>query len=142
MSHGDSIITDRRCNDYIHNNIVTSASRDTHDPYIDSNTNRNGGKGCRDNEDDANSINKEASSEKSDASKDEQKNVAGAPPDGGWGWVVVLSSFFISVIVDGICYSQGIYFDSFQAEFKTDKATTSWIGSVISGTYSLVGTSF
>jgi hypothetical protein len=26
------------------------------------------------------------------------------PPDGGWGWMVVLASFMIHVIADGITY--------------------------------------
>lgn len=30
------------------------------------------------------------------------------PPDGGWGWLVVFSSFMINAIVDGFCHSYGI----------------------------------
>ncbi|KIH50773.1 hypothetical protein ANCDUO_19145 [Ancylostoma duodenale] len=29
-------------------------------------------------------------------------------PDGGWGWAVVLGSFFIHVIADGFVYSFGV----------------------------------
>ena len=29
-------------------------------------------------------------------------------PDGGWGWVIVLSSLMIHVIMDGITYALGI----------------------------------
>ncbi|VDK63449.1 unnamed protein product [Anisakis simplex] len=31
--------------------------------------------------------------------------------DGGWGWVVVVGSFFVHVFADGIVYSFGILFD-------------------------------
>lgn len=31
--------------------------------------------------------------------------------DGGWGWVVVVGSFFIHVFADGIVYSFGVLFD-------------------------------
>ena len=65
-------------------------------------------------------------------------NVA-APPDGGWGWVVVFSSFAISMLVDGVCFSFGIFFDEFRREFESSKSQTSWIGSVLNGTYLAVG---
>ena len=26
------------------------------------------------------------------------------PPDGGWGWVIMIASFFCNVIVDGVCF--------------------------------------
>ncbi|XP_045497460.1 monocarboxylate transporter 9-like [Colias croceus] len=51
-------------------------------------------------------------------------------PDGGWGWVVVFSSFVISVIADGISFSFGLLYMEFLEEFKASKATTAWIGSL------------
>lgn len=32
-------------------------------------------------------------------------------PDGGWGWVVVVGSFFIHVFADGFVYSFGVMAD-------------------------------
>ncbi|XP_038212152.1 monocarboxylate transporter 9-like [Zerene cesonia] len=51
-------------------------------------------------------------------------------PDGGWGWVVVFSSFVISMIADGISFSFGLLYMEFLEEFKASKATTAWIGSL------------
>ncbi|XP_047504993.1 monocarboxylate transporter 14-like [Pieris napi] len=67
--------------------------------------------------------------------KEEQKLINTAPPkaiipDGGWGWVVVFSSFVISVIADGISFSFGLLYMEFLDEFKASKATTAWIGSL------------
>ncbi|CAG9785957.1 unnamed protein product [Diatraea saccharalis] len=51
-------------------------------------------------------------------------------PDGGWGWVVVLSSFIISMIADGISFSFGLLYIEFLEEFQASKSTTAWIGSL------------
>lgn len=51
-------------------------------------------------------------------------------PDGGWGWVVVLSSLVISMIADGISFSFGLLFIEFLKEFQASKSATSWIGSL------------
>ncbi|CAH2211209.1 jg3514 [Pararge aegeria aegeria] len=51
-------------------------------------------------------------------------------PDGGWGWVVVLSSFVISMIADGISFSFGLLYIEFLDEFQASKSTTAWIGSL------------
>lgn len=54
------------------------------------------------------------------------------PPDGGWGWLVVFSSFMINAIVDGFCHSYGIlmpelirYFNS-SARFDDDLVSDSY----------------
>lgn len=51
-------------------------------------------------------------------------------PDGGWGWVVVLSSLVISMIADGVSFSFGLLYIEFLYEFEQSKATTAWIGSL------------
>ncbi|EFA08671.2 monocarboxylate transporter 13 [Tribolium castaneum] len=51
-------------------------------------------------------------------------------PDGGWGWMVVLSSLIMSLIQDGISFSFGILYTEFVEEFEASKSTTSWIGSL------------
>ena len=49
---------------------------------------------------------------------DEQRVI---PPDGGWGWMVVFSSFIIHIIADGIVYSFGIFFVEFVDYFNSCK---------------------
>lgn len=55
------------------------------------------------------------------------------PPDGGYGWVVVFSSFCIHIITDGITYSFGVLFIQLLEEFKEGKGYTSWILSLMTG---------
>ena len=45
--------------------------------------------------------------------EDNDNEVRVIPPDGGWGWMVVFSSFLIHIIADGIVYSFGIFFVEF-----------------------------
>lgn len=51
-------------------------------------------------------------------------------PDGGWGWMVVLSSLVVSMIADGISFSFGLLYIEFLQEFGASKSVTSWIGSL------------
>jgi len=52
------------------------------------------------------------------------------PPDGGWGWVVVVAAFFVNLIADGITFSFGVLFVEFESYFEEGKSKTAWIGSV------------
>lgn len=57
------------------------------------------------------------------------------PPDGGWGWVVTLSSFIISFLVDGVCFTFGLFLPSFLDHFQGSKGKTALLGSVMNGMY-------
>ena len=59
--------------------------------------------------------------------------------DGGWGWLVVTASFFISLVVDGVGFSLGVFFSSLYREFAASKQQVSWVASVLNGTTLLVG---
>ena len=61
------------------------------------------------------------------------------PPDGGWGWVVVLASFTCNLILDGIAYTFGVLLNPLVKDFKSDRATVSWVGSLLCGIYMLSG---
>lgn len=51
-------------------------------------------------------------------------------PDGGWGWMVVLSSLVISMIADGVSFSFGLLYIEFLNAFGESKSKTAWIGSL------------
>ncbi|XP_041364608.1 monocarboxylate transporter 12-like [Gigantopelta aegis] len=60
-------------------------------------------------------------------------------PDGGWGWVIVLASFVISVICDGCSFSFGVLFSELLDAFGESKSKTSWVGSLFLGMSLLLG---
>ncbi|OWF56683.1 monocarboxylate transporter 7-like [Mizuhopecten yessoensis] len=73
-----------------------------------------------------------------DNHEEEELDVA-VPPDGGWGWMVVLGSFALHVIADGIVYSFGVFYIDFLDYFKGGKGETSWVGSLVPGVTLTVG---
>nr|CAD7256594.1 unnamed protein product [Timema shepardi] len=65
-----------------------------------------------------------------DSEEEEDDSRKPKVPDGGWGWVVVAASFFISTIADGISFSFGLLYGEFLIHFGESKSTTAWIGSL------------
>lgn len=61
------------------------------------------------------------------------------PPDGGWGWVVVVASFMCNVVVDGIIFSCGMLLPLFKEEFEVSNSDVSWVSSLLGGFYLIVG---
>lgn len=57
------------------------------------------------------------------------------PPDGGWGWVIVFAGFLCHFVIDGIVYSSGVFFDEFLTYFGEGHGVTSWIASILMGSY-------
>ena len=62
-----------------------------------------------------------------------------APPDGGWGWVVMVSAFICCLVLDGTCYVFGVFLKPMMEDMQVDNATMSAVGSVLSGVIQLVG---
>lgn len=60
-------------------------------------------------------------------------------PDGGWGWVVVVSAFLVSACADGLAFSFGLLHEEFTAYFETTQSKTSLIGSLFIATPLLAG---
>ncbi|EFO25872.2 hypothetical protein LOAG_02612 [Loa loa] len=52
------------------------------------------------------------------------------PPDGGYGWVIVLASFLIHFICDGVSFSFGIMFSEIQEYFNVTKTMSGIVGSI------------
>jgi len=61
------------------------------------------------------------------------------PPDGGWGWVVVFASFMCNLILDGIAYTFGVLLGPLVEHFDSNRATVSWVGSLLAGVYLMSG---
>lgn len=61
------------------------------------------------------------------------------PPDGGYGWVIVLASFLCNLVVDGIAYTFGIFLPVLVEQFKVERGTVAWVGSLLTGMYLIVG---
>lgn len=52
------------------------------------------------------------------------------PPDGGWGWVVVLGSFVAHLIADGCSFSFGVLYAELLDYFGESKGKTALVGSL------------
>ncbi|XP_021938481.1 uncharacterized protein LOC110839018 isoform X2 [Zootermopsis nevadensis] len=70
------------------------------------------------------------SSDSSSEEEEEEEGGRNKVPDGGWGWVVVLSSLVISMVADGISFSFGLLYIEFLEYFGESKSKTAWIGSL------------
>ncbi|OWF37862.1 monocarboxylate transporter 12-like [Mizuhopecten yessoensis] len=81
------------------------------------------------------SISSSSSSSSSDYTLDSSSSAYSMPPapDGGWGWVIVLSSFMIMLISDGFAFSFGVLFTELLDVFQESKSYTSWIASLFYG---------
>ncbi|KAL7669585.1 hypothetical protein ACOME3_010232 [Neoechinorhynchus agilis] len=60
-------------------------------------------------------------------------------PDGGYGWVIVFSSFMLSWLVDGMLYAYGVMKIALQDAFQASEVSTMLVGSLCVGVYMLLG---
>lgn len=75
----------------------------------------------------------------SSSSGDDSMTKVVVPPDGGWGWVIVIASFMCNLIVDGIIFSFGTFLKDIADEFGVSKAEITLVGSLMSGFYLIAG---
>ncbi|EDV90374.1 GH23835 [Drosophila grimshawi] len=61
------------------------------------------------------------------------------PPDGGYGWVVLVLSFLAQLIVDGIVFTVGILLPKISEEFHVNSGQVVLVGSIQVGCYFLGG---
>ncbi|XP_069501667.1 monocarboxylate transporter 13-like [Ambystoma mexicanum] len=52
------------------------------------------------------------------------------PPDGGWGWMIVLSGFMMNALSYGVIRSVGVFFVEFVHLFNRSSSEVSWISSI------------
>lgn len=64
------------------------------------------------------------------------------PPDGGYGWVVVMSAFFIMGLTAGVLKNFGLFFLDIQNHYGVPTSTISWVTSSTIAMFHLGGKSF
>lgn len=76
----------------------------------------------------------------SDGSLSSESTISMPPaPDGGYGWIIILSAFLTSVISDGLAFSCGVLYSELLAVFEESKSITSWIPSLFLGVPMIAG---
>ncbi|XP_055337737.1 arylsulfatase B-like isoform X2 [Paramacrobiotus metropolitanus] len=59
--------------------------------------------------------------------------------DGGYGWVVVLATFLVNAVVQGVIASTGVLLNVLLDQFNAGRATIGWIPSLLGGLLLAVG---
>jgi len=65
--------------------------------------------------------------------------VPAKPPDGGYGWMIVLASFLCNFIVDGVIFSFGIFLKDITNDLQVQRSSAAWVGSFQTGFYLIAG---
>ncbi|XP_012280353.1 monocarboxylate transporter 13 [Orussus abietinus] len=61
------------------------------------------------------------------------------PPDGGWGWVVLVSALLVNFLIPGTVKSFGVLFVEFLQVFKASPTAASWMPALCYFLYSSLG---
>lgn len=76
-----------------------------------------------------------------DDSKDKTKTLKPNPNiDGGWAWMIVLSSFLVHILIMGSQMALGILNMEWLEEFSQSRGLTAWVSSLSMGITLIVGT--
>ncbi|XP_074650907.1 monocarboxylate transporter 13-like [Tubulanus polymorphus] len=62
-----------------------------------------------------------------------------SPPDGGWGWVVMIGMFFMQIMAASNAMCFGVLYMELLDYFRESHATTAWIGSLNVTCFSFTG---
>lgn len=65
-------------------------------------------------------------------SEKKEETPSGAP-DGGWGWVVVISTLIASCLHDGVTYSYGVLTTEFIDHYDVSRTAVGFMGSILVG---------
>ena len=74
--------------------------------------------------------------------EEEVRKVPSSSQDGGWGWMVVVGCFIMSLLMDGLGKSYGVIYVQVKAKFQGSAAMTAWIGGANSGLRMALGNKF
>ncbi|XP_061492858.1 monocarboxylate transporter 14 [Rhineura floridana] len=75
-----------------------------------------------------------------DDSKDKEKKIMPNPDiDGGWAWMIVLSSFLVHILVMGSQMALGVLNMEWLEEFSQSRGLTAWVSSLSMGITLIVG---
>ncbi|XP_043788457.1 monocarboxylate transporter 12 [Apis laboriosa] len=61
------------------------------------------------------------------------------PPDGGWGWLILLASVMVNLLIPGTVKSFGVLFVEFLEVFNASPAAAAWIPALCYFLYSSLG---
>ncbi|KAM4635935.1 monocarboxylate transporter 12 isoform 1-T2 [Discoglossus pictus] len=61
----------------------------------------------------------------------EKRVLVTAPPDGGWGWMIVIGCFLVTVCTRAVTRCISIFFVEFHTYFGQDYSRTAWIHSIV-----------
>lgn len=61
------------------------------------------------------------------------------PPDGGWGWLVLVGATVVNILIPGTIKSFGVLFVEFMEVFDAGQATAAWIPALCYFLYSSLG---
>ncbi len=79
--------------------------------------------------------------EAEDLMQDMMETGVPAPPDGGYGWVIVFASFVCNLVLDGITCTFGVFLPQMAESFQAGKGSVAWAGSLLCGGSLCIGTS-
>ncbi|GAB6024212.1 hypothetical protein CHUAL_008911 [Chamberlinius hualienensis] len=61
------------------------------------------------------------------------------PPDGGWGWMVLLGTVIVNTLIPGLVKSFGVLYVEFINIFNATPSSVSWIPAITFALYNLLG---
>lgn len=67
------------------------------------------------------------------------ENTIVIPPDGGWGWVIVVMAFICYFLIDGVMYTFGLFLEEIGESFHVHPTEVALATSLMSGFYFVVG---